>query len=286
MTLIVLVVVTVAVHAVKTLSWSSLTRPSGNSGGYPSGHAAAAFALAFLLSCRYPRLAGIWYVVAAGIGWSRVVVGAHFPFQVYVGSALGLFMAILLYERVVPNKTLQELTCRAQVMLFALVPLVAIPSTLHEYENDLVLFGLGGACFVAGVLIRVWSQAARTNGEEFCSSGPYALTRHPLLVANTLICVGITVASEIIWLLPLAVVICTIVMRMAAQESEVKHLALSGSSYKDYMSKVPQWLPRLSDLRSAKIHSRTVVPALKREVPAVSLVALPIIKEIITHTAR
>lgn len=283
MTLAIFAATTVAVHTVKTLSWSSLSRPSGNPGGYPSGHAAATFALAFLLSCRYQRLTKIWYAIAASISWSRIAVGAHFPFQVYVGSALGLFAAILIYDGFAPNKLLQELVRRAQIVLFAVVPMAAILSSLHEYENDLVLFGFGGVCFVAGVLIRVWSQTAHTKGERFCSSGPYALIRHPTLVANALICIGITVASEIIWLSPLAIILCMIAMRMAAQEDERIHLALFGNLYKDYMSKVPRWFPRLRELWNVKIASWAVVPALKREMLTVLLIMLPLIKEALSH---
>jgi len=284
--LVVIVVITVAVHAVKTLSWTSLPRPSGSPGGYPSGHAAVAFALAFLLSCRYQRWAAIWYAAAAGISWSRVVVGAHFPFQVYVGSALGLFAAILLYDVFAPNKLLQELVCRAQLVVYALVPLAAVFSTSHEYENDLVVFGFGGMCIIAGVLIRVWTHTAHTNGDQFCGSGPYALIRHPALVANTFICVGITVASEVIWLLPLVLILCMIAIRMVAQEEESKLLTLYGSHYAHYMSKVPRWFPRLGDLPKAEIVPWGVVPALKREVLAMSLIVLPLIKEAVSRVAR
>jgi len=286
MTLVIFAVTTVAVHTIKILSWSSLSRPSGNPGGYPSGHAAATFALAFLLSCRYQCLTKIWYAIAASISWSRVAVGAHFPFQVYVGSALGLFAAILLYDVFAPNKLLQELVCRAQLVVYALVPLAAVFSTSHEYENDLVVFGFGGMCIIAGVLIRVWTHTAHTNGDQFCGSGPYALIRHPALVANTFICVGITVASEVIWLLPLVLILCMIAIRMVAQEEESKLLTLYGSHYAHYMSKVPRWFPRLGDLPKAEIVPWGVVPALKREVLAMSLIVLPLIKEAVSRVAR
>ena len=75
-----------------------LPRPNGTSGGFPSGHAAASCALAFLLTERMPRLAPVWYGLAALISWSRVEARAHFPYQVVGGAILGLTVAIVVTQ--------------------------------------------------------------------------------------------------------------------------------------------------------------------------------------------
>ena len=74
-------------------------RPSGHDGGFPSGHAAAACALAYLLTERLPRLAPVWYAVAALISWSRVEAGAHYPYQVVSGAILGVAVAVVFHRR-------------------------------------------------------------------------------------------------------------------------------------------------------------------------------------------
>lgn len=74
-----------------------------------------------------------------------------------------------------------------------------------------------------------------------------------------------------------------IAMRMAAQEDERKHLALSGDLYKDYMSKVPRWFPSLRKLWNVKIASWAVVPALKREALTILLIMLPLLEEALSH---
>jgi undecaprenyl-diphosphatase len=56
---------------------------------FPSGHATMAFALATLLSLWYPRWRGGFLAVAALVGWSRVVLGSHFPSDVLAGAVLG-----------------------------------------------------------------------------------------------------------------------------------------------------------------------------------------------------
>lgn len=88
----------VLVHLLKFATGPWLPRPSHSPGGFPSGHAAAAFALAFLLSERFPRGAALWYLVAGAIAWSRVEVGDHFAYQVIGGMALGLATALLLFD--------------------------------------------------------------------------------------------------------------------------------------------------------------------------------------------
>jgi membrane-associated phospholipid phosphatase len=60
--------------------------PSGTS--FPSGHAASAATMATVLSMRSP-LAPLWYLLAVGVGASRVHVGVHHASDVLAGWAVG-----------------------------------------------------------------------------------------------------------------------------------------------------------------------------------------------------
>lgn len=67
--------------------------------GFPSGHATAAFLLAWLIWKRYPKLGPFWFGMAALIGWSRVENQAHFPYQVIAGAAIGMGLGLLICSR-------------------------------------------------------------------------------------------------------------------------------------------------------------------------------------------
>ena len=59
---------------------------------FPSGHAAAAFAVAAVFSHRYRQhrwVPWVAYGAAAAIGFSRVTLQSHFPSDVFLGAALG-----------------------------------------------------------------------------------------------------------------------------------------------------------------------------------------------------
>lgn len=61
---------------------------------FPSGHATTAFALATLLSLWYPRWTTAWLILATFVGWSRIVLGSHFPSDVLGGAVLGVAVVL------------------------------------------------------------------------------------------------------------------------------------------------------------------------------------------------
>jgi membrane-associated phospholipid phosphatase len=61
---------------------------------FPSGHAAGAFAGAWLLNNKFPRFSVVRYIVAALVGFSRIYLGDHYPGDVASGSLAGLLFAM------------------------------------------------------------------------------------------------------------------------------------------------------------------------------------------------
>jgi undecaprenyl-diphosphatase len=56
---------------------------------FPSGHVSSYFALATVYGAKYPKLIIPLAVVGAGVAYSRICLGAHYPTDVLAGAALG-----------------------------------------------------------------------------------------------------------------------------------------------------------------------------------------------------
>ena len=65
-------------------------RPDGGDGSLPSGHATAAFAVAFVVARRFPRFRILAYFGALVISATRVLLHKHYLSDIMAGAALGL----------------------------------------------------------------------------------------------------------------------------------------------------------------------------------------------------
>lgn len=61
---------------------------------FPSGHTAAAFVMASLLSYLFPVLTVFVFLWAALVGFSRVYMGVHYPSDILAGIVLGTSSAV------------------------------------------------------------------------------------------------------------------------------------------------------------------------------------------------
>ena len=72
-------------------------RPWSSSGlGLPSSHAAVAFGGSMALMILFPRLRWPALVMAVGCALTRVVGGAHYPSEIYLGALVGSLTGLLL----------------------------------------------------------------------------------------------------------------------------------------------------------------------------------------------
>jgi len=68
----------------------------GHNLGLPSSHTAVAFGGACMLACFFPKLRPLLVLLALGCGYSRMITGAHFASDVFLGALLGIVIAHLL----------------------------------------------------------------------------------------------------------------------------------------------------------------------------------------------
>jgi undecaprenyl-diphosphatase len=72
---------------------------------FPSGHTAASFATARMVSCVWPRGWPGFYALAALVGFSRTYTGAHYPSDVLSGAVFGSVLAELIRRALAPVLT-------------------------------------------------------------------------------------------------------------------------------------------------------------------------------------
>jgi len=68
---------------------------------FPSGHTSAAFMMATVMAYFFPLLMIPLYCWAALVGFSRVVLGVHFPTDTLMGVVLGISTALLSLGQVI-----------------------------------------------------------------------------------------------------------------------------------------------------------------------------------------
>jgi len=56
---------------------------------FPSAHASNSFAMATVVSWRFPKAAWLCFLIASAVAYSRVYVGVHYPIDIAAGAILG-----------------------------------------------------------------------------------------------------------------------------------------------------------------------------------------------------
>jgi protein-S-isoprenylcysteine O-methyltransferase Ste14 len=126
-----------------------------------------------------------------------------------------------------------------------LVPAKPFPTPISVWAGVLIV--------AAGELLRLWAVnhigvISRTRSERLgplVTTGPFRWVRNPLYIGNLALWVGFTISAGAMWLLP-AIVLLVAFEYHAIVRWEEQLLAMRiGSAYRDYVSRVPRWLPVL-----------------------------------------
>jgi protein-S-isoprenylcysteine O-methyltransferase Ste14 len=116
------------------------------------------------------------------------------------------------------------------------------------------LWIMGALVVAIGEGIRLWAvhhigAISRTRSDRLgplVSSGPFALIRNPLYVGNILLWAGFAMTAQLVWFVPIAIVLLALEYHAIVRWEEGLLAARIGQPYEQYVARVPRWLPSLS----------------------------------------
>ena len=110
---------------------------------------------------------------------------------------------------------------------------------------------IGAAVGAAGEAVRIWAAGHLEKGREVTTSGPYALTRHPLYLGSSLMGAGFAIASHSVAAASIALAYLAVTI-FAAIRSEEAHLTEKfGGTYPAYREGRAQTVQRQFSLARA-----------------------------------
>lgn len=98
----------------------------------------------------------------------------------------------------------------------------------------LVSVAWGAAVAALGEALRIWAAGHLEKGREVTSSGPYALTRHPLYLGSSLIALGLAVASASAIVAAIVIGYMTLTLTAAIRTEEAHLTEKFGAAYPAY----------------------------------------------------
>jgi len=139
---------------------------------------------------------------------------------------------------------------RTSMPLPIIAALLLLPATPVSWPFVLVGVGL----VAAGELLRLWAVRhigviSRTRSDRLgplVAAGPFARVRNPLYLGNIALWVGFALTARVLWFVPVVLVFLGFVYHAIVRWEETLLEARRGDEYRDYLRRIPRWLPALT----------------------------------------
>ena len=132
----------------------------GGLDAFPSGHAAASFAVAAVMARYFPKGAWLWYGVALFVAMSRVIRGSHFLTDALAGATMGFFIGYV-WARPLKVWRVSLLQALPRCLPLVIVVFSIIWVASHKPDNgslSMIMQWTGVVCCILGFGFRVYSS--------------------------------------------------------------------------------------------------------------------------------
>ena len=135
-----------------------------------------------------------------------------------------------------------------------------------EWENDIMVWCCGLFFIACGEGMRIWSlryigRFSRTTrkrkGNALVMDGPYTLVRNPLYCGNLFILIGATILSELLWFIPIVIILFALQYYCIVLWEEETLLKNFPQDAESYFRSVPRWLPSWHSIQKYFEQNRT-----------------------------
>ena len=134
------------------------------------------------------------------------------------------------------------------------IPLILMLLLTPGDAGSAAFVWIGAGLVIAGELLRLWAVRhigviSRTRSDRLgplIAAGPFARVRNPLYLGNIVLWVGFALSARVLWLVPVVLIALGFAYHAIVRWEETLLEARRGDEYRDYLRRIPRWLPSLS----------------------------------------
>jgi protein-S-isoprenylcysteine O-methyltransferase Ste14 len=147
---------------------------------------------------------------------------------------------------------------RTSIPLPIALMLLLIPAGDLSSPLSTLLWPIGVLTVAAGETVRLWAvhhigAISRTRSDRLgplIDTGPFGLVRNPLYLGNILLWLGFALSARLLWIAPLVVVLLAVEYHAIVHWEETLLATRLGDPYRQYLTRVPRWIPHLGGAQS------------------------------------
>lgn len=133
------------------------------------------------------------------------------------------------------------------------------PASLQLTASGITVVSLGEAIRLWGVhQIGAISRTRTSRLGPLVDDGPFAAVRNPLYLGNIALWVGFALIARLVWMAPLLAIVLGLEYHAIVRWEEGLLASRLGDAYRDYMTRVPRWIPHVGAIVGAAKRTHAV----------------------------